>query len=201
MTKEKLCKVNYGRRYTHLASFHPEEILSLVGKGKKEEFSIDGKIYNVKLESGRLHCFKRSLTCVRCGRIGNIISLDLNRDDKDGSPHFNLYCKETDSNGNTIYTLMTKDHIIPKSRGGKNHADNYQTMCEFCNQKKSNHTENELIEIKNKKLKIAEPHCLKSIKTDDSEDHGVRAICIEFLHPITNNRASNLLKKIKDLIE
>lgn len=38
----------------------------------------------------------------------------------------------------------TIDHIIPKSRGGVNEADNYQTLCSFCNNKKGNKTEVEL---------------------------------------------------------
>ena len=33
-------------------------------------------------------------------------------------------------------TMMTKDHIIPKSKGGPDCIDNFQTMCEECNKKK-----------------------------------------------------------------
>jgi len=39
-----------------------------------------------------------------------------------------------DENGDEI--LYTKDHIKPKSRGGKNNIINYQTMCYNCNLKK-----------------------------------------------------------------
>ena len=35
---------------------------------------------------------------------------------------------------------MTKDHILPKSRGGKNHISNMQTMCCRCNSKKGDKT-------------------------------------------------------------
>ncbi len=30
------------------------------------------------------------------------------------------------------------DHIVPYSRGGKNHIDNYQLLCGHCNRTKSN---------------------------------------------------------------
>ena len=33
---------------------------------------------------------------------------------------------------------MTKDHIVPKSKGGPDCIENFQTMCEECNKKKKN---------------------------------------------------------------
>ena len=46
------------------------------------------------------------------------------------------------------------DHIIPKSKGGKDHIDNYQLMCEECNSKKGATLEEGIIinfeEFKNK---------------------------------------------------
>ena len=39
--------------------------------------------------------------------------------------HFNLY--GVNNLGEEV--MFTKDHIIPKSKGGKNHVSNYQTMC------------------------------------------------------------------------
>ena len=44
-------------------------------------------------------------------------------------------------NENGIEVLMTKDHIIPVSKGGKNILSNYQTMCELCNLEKGNNME------------------------------------------------------------
>ena len=36
-----------------------------------------------------------------------------------------------DGNGKEV--LMTKDHIFPHNKGGKNNISNYQTMCVKCN--------------------------------------------------------------------
>ena len=35
-------------------------------------------------------------------------------------------------------TLMTRDHILPKSKGGRDHISNMQTMCVDCNKAKGN---------------------------------------------------------------
>ena len=41
-----------------------------------------------------------------------------------------------DVNENNEEILFTKDHITPRSKGGKNHISNYQTMCSKCNEGK-----------------------------------------------------------------
>jgi 5-methylcytosine-specific restriction endonuclease McrA len=68
---------------------------------------------------------------VACGLEGTIFQLEQN--EKDKNPHFNLYGKE---NGQLI--LMTKDHIMPKSLGGKSENSNYHTCCRICNNLKGN---------------------------------------------------------------
>jgi HNH endonuclease len=47
----------------------------------------------------------------------------------DGGYHIDLYTKD--------FELMTIDHIIPKSKGGKNTLENLQPMCHTCNTKKA----------------------------------------------------------------
>jgi len=92
----------------------------------------------VYVNSNRLQLLRQSPMCVSCYRIGRIWSLERPSYRKHSHhpyqvPHFNLYAVENGS-----WVLMTADHIIPKSRGGKNDLSNLQVMCENCNAKKGN---------------------------------------------------------------
>lgn len=56
---------------------------------------------------------------------------------KNGQPqdcgfHFNLYA--VNENGEEV--MMTKDHIVAKSRGGKDSFKNYISACKSCNEEK-----------------------------------------------------------------
>jgi len=112
-----------------IATYPAEEILSNISKKAIFEVEINNKKYTSKLNSLRLRTFQKSIRCICCGRKGTEMGLDLpSHTDK---PHFNLYCIEGKKK-----ILMTKDHIIPKSKGGRNHISNMQTMCCHCNTKK-----------------------------------------------------------------
>jgi len=74
--------------------------------------------------------FGKGMSCISCGIKGNFFAKEKTK--KDVSYHLNLYA--LDENGDEV--LMTKDHIIPKSKGGKNCYENYQCMCIRCNMKK-----------------------------------------------------------------
>lgn len=50
--------------------------------------------------------------------------------------HICAYCGKHFSNNN----MLSKDHIMPKSRGGANSWENCVTACRQCNSKKSNKT-------------------------------------------------------------
>jgi len=87
----------------------------------------------VKMTSHRYQCFKvKGLKCVTCGIEGKYFALE--RHTSSQRFHFNLYA--VDKDGNEI--LMTKDHVIPQSKGGKSELGNYRTMCHRCNEKKGN---------------------------------------------------------------
>ena len=119
-----LAKMKAKKRLFHIAEFDPEEVFSHITKaknGNKKNYNIDGVDYLVRMNSQRYHVFKDNPSCVCCGIVGTKMVLDVNPGDQ--SPHFNLYAEE---NGRLV--LMTKDHILPKSRGGKDELDNYQNQ-------------------------------------------------------------------------
>lgn len=118
--------------YITLAEYPIDDILPYIGSRK--QFYCNDKIYSVKLTSARLRLFQQSLTCVGCKFVGSVFRLQLaEKDLLTIVPHINLYGIK---DGKSI--LFTKDHIIPKSKGGKNILSNYQTMCYECNFAKGN---------------------------------------------------------------
>jgi len=97
--------------------------------------------HRVKMWSKRYQNFRdHGVTCVKCGIKGVYFRLEcqcLHANWEGNAWHFNLYA--LDENGKEI--MMTKDHIIPRSKGGANGINNLQTMCSFCNLKKSDSLE------------------------------------------------------------
>jgi hypothetical protein len=95
----------------------------------------------ISTESQRYKLFRKNKKCVKCGKEGNVVSVmkTFQKDCNQYRFHLNLY----HIGKNEKPLLMTKDHIVPKSKGGPNKMSNYQTMCTKCNQKKGNIIENE----------------------------------------------------------
>jgi hypothetical protein len=86
----------------------------------------------VNMANDRLRTFLHSGTkCVECGLEGEFFALERFCDTDDY--HLNLYGIR---NGKEV--LFTKDHIVPRSKGGPSQLDNYQTMCSYCNGQKGN---------------------------------------------------------------
>lgn len=127
----------YFRKSVHTIS----ELLDHVqmNSTKRDKIDIDGD--PIKLGSDRYKTFKfKGLCCVKCGIEGRYFAKERTPS-KIISWHMNLYA--VDKNGNEV--LMTKDHIVPVSKGGPDHIDNYQPMCSICNSEKGSQENSEFI--------------------------------------------------------
>jgi 5-methylcytosine-specific restriction endonuclease McrA len=98
---------------------------------KKQEIILDGD--HIKLYSLRYLTFKyKGTTCAKCGLEGKFFAKEKHNDTN--RYHLNLYT--INNEGKEI--LMTKDHILAISKGGKNNLENLQTLCFVCNINKGN---------------------------------------------------------------
>ena len=95
--------------------------------------------HKVKMHSHRYTNFRvNGLTCKHCGITGTFFALEKNYCNADHKrAHFNLY--GFNESGDEV--MLTKDHILPKAHGGKDHIDNYQVLCTKCNTKKGSKIE------------------------------------------------------------
>ncbi len=85
----------------------------------------------IKPNSERYILFKEKGTgCVKCGVEGKYFYKE--RAWQEEYYHLNLYAV----NSKNEEILMTKDHVIPQSLGGKNQQSNYVPMCSICNHAK-----------------------------------------------------------------
>ena len=124
-----------------------EEVFNMIGvenlipnsvkKEKDNDIIIQGK--KIRRKSLRYMTFyQKGCKCVSCGKQGTHFKLDGSNDNPERM-HFNLYADDD--------TLMTKDHIIPRSRGGQDHVDNLQPMCVDCNVRKGNFLQSDTVLI------------------------------------------------------
>lgn len=117
--------------YKIIAEYHLDDVLAVIPEQSVEggEAKHQFKQWNAPITVGsdRLRMFKlKGVKCVaKCGRTGVVWRLEANGSNK---PHLNLYAQDG--------SLMTKDHIFPKSLGGKDVLENYQPMCDVCNMRK-----------------------------------------------------------------
>lgn len=101
-----------------------------LSKNKRKFILLDNDEINVT--SNRLRLFKtKGIKCVNCGLEGQWFYKC--RQENDVNYHLELFVEK---NGKLL--KMTKDHILPSSKGGADHLSNMQVMCEECNGKKGN---------------------------------------------------------------
>lgn len=109
-----------------------EEVFGLIGEEYllrktdsdqiRSDMIVDG--FHVRPISLRYMTFyQKGVKCACCGKVGT--HFRLCGDPMTQRRHFNLFADDG--------SLFTKDHIVPKSKGGRNHVDNMQPMCEECN--------------------------------------------------------------------
>jgi 5-methylcytosine-specific restriction endonuclease McrA len=108
----------------------------------------DGSPYRVHMDSLRYQIFARpdGLKCAYCGIVGEIFVLEKPEDPTcpEDRAHFNLYAMvKLPDNDPRVWqrVLMTKDHVVPKSKGGKDHLGNLRTCCSPCNTEKADSME------------------------------------------------------------
>lgn len=125
--------VNESKKYSIEEVFQMigEEYLNRSGDGNKSHSDIEVDGFKVRPISLRYMTFyQKGIKCACCGKEGKYFQLDSDRNGMNANSrrHFNLYAEDG--------TLMTKDHIIPKSKGGVDKVSNMQTMCYPCNKAK-----------------------------------------------------------------
>lgn len=166
MTLKSLQKLNWypdSEQYISLGRYTVESILSRVPDPNRiTVYGFNSEPYSVNVESTRLQTFKSNIECVGCHMRGHLFVLQASRStlrmakklglrgdcveenchlcyrsfmqvESRERPHFNLYSYDGDE-----FVMMTQDHIIPKSKGGKDQLSNLQTMCKLCNNEKGN---------------------------------------------------------------
>lgn len=117
------------RNYERIQIFGIQDVIQHVGH--RQSFYVNGQKYKVRMNNERMKLLARSQTCACCGVQGSFFWLEKNGSNP---AHFNLYGERYDG----TLVMLTKDHIIPRSKGGKTEQDNLQVLCYDCNYQKQN---------------------------------------------------------------
>lgn len=142
--KNRSGRFDYASHYDRAGKHDVEEIHQL-WKASMRDAAYDGEWPQVRLDDGicvslesdrYANFFVHGPKCAICGLRGRYFWLETPKrsKDKDNEWHLNLYGITEDGKE----MMLTKDHVIPKSKGGKNHISNYQVLCERCNFAKDN---------------------------------------------------------------
>lgn len=103
-----------------------------IDAGLKFLASKESNLYNIAKNEDRYQCFlKKGVICKSCGLEASYFAIELVSSKSYSGYSLNLYGLK-----NSREQYFTKDHIKPKSLGGKDSIENYQTMCWPCNSRK-----------------------------------------------------------------
>lgn len=162
---------------------------------KSESIKIDE--YLIYKDSWRYRLFyQKGTKYVCCGKEGTYFELKPDVQ-KVGRAHFNLFADDG--------TLITKDHIYPKSKGGPDCIENFQTMCEDCNKEKKAKIPKQIpegIEIKEETKEIKALN-LSSHKYEyfKNLEEASKFICRRFLRVCNKKAKDNMTQSIRATIK
>lgn len=122
--------------YERVGTLTVDNVLEHVGE-KRHVFWIGNTPYTIKMRSMRYKVFKiKGVCCTKCGIVGTHFAIERSNG-QTGGFHLNLYATKPDG----TEVLMTRDHTIPRSKGGPNNLANQEPMCTYCNGKKGDNYE------------------------------------------------------------
>ncbi|MBC8550165.1 MAG: HNH endonuclease [Candidatus Brocadiales bacterium] len=139
-------------KYDRLRTYTVDQVLKFVSLNPEDSpKTVKFAGQNIFMGSKRYLNFKRNgCVCVECGLEGTYFALEKHKYQRTPKYHFNLYGK--DANGNEV--MLTKDHIMPRAKGGSDELDNFQPMCAKCNTKKGDTWLSSEQEIHKAKLEV-----------------------------------------------
>jgi len=130
-----------------------EDILAqIANEDTLVDIDIAGKAYPVNIGVSRLRIIKKSPVCACCGIHATNCSLDLDaQSTKEAGElryHINFYATTgVKGQEHQHMILFTRDHILPKFKGGDDSEENSQTLCFNCNCLKDS-TEMDLVHMR-----------------------------------------------------
>jgi hypothetical protein len=109
------------------STYSISDILPQISKGR---ILLDGDWMRI----GRFEVYRqKGVKCVECGLEAKFFRKERSSDPRSKYPCLNLYGFDAKNR----LVLFTRDHILPRSRGGTKTLDNLQPMCAPCNNKKA----------------------------------------------------------------
>lgn len=130
--------VFYSPPYDRLAKVSVEEVLPhiIANLHNREKVKVEFAGVKVNVQSVRLRTFAtQSIDCACCAVKGAFFAIERSVS-KDGKPAGNYHLNLWGLNDFDEEILMTHDHKLARSLGGKDKLENTETMCGPCNWKK-----------------------------------------------------------------